>query len=77
MKLHPELILSGSISITGFNCVHLSCISCIGQLPEKGNETQPDAHRGVFCLEGSSQTGTDDRTGEEQLGWLCGNDTDI
>lgn len=28
MKLHPELILSCPISVTGFSCVNLSCLLC-------------------------------------------------
>lgn len=59
MKLHPELILSCPISVTGFNCVNWSCLSCAGQLPEKGHKIQPDTHKDIFCLEVNSQTGND------------------
>lgn len=59
MKLHPELILSCPVSVTGFNCVSLSCLSCAGHLPEEGHKIQPDPHKDVFCLEVNSQAGDD------------------
>lgn len=61
MKLHPELILSCPISITGFNCVNLSCLCSVGRLPEEEQDLkiQCDAQKGVFCSEINSWAGND------------------
>lgn len=61
MKSHPELILSCPISITGFNRVNLSCLSCVGQLPEKELDFKihSETLKSVFCLKNNSETGND------------------
>lgn len=53
MKLHPELIFSCPVSITGFSCVNLSRLSSVGQLPDEEQDLkiERDAQKGVFCSE--------------------------